>query len=147
MTEYTAGDLVEAVKGTTVVRARLVERGAYLALGVDLGTVLYYENHFYTITVIEKAAPVVVLPKATVKFANGPIVMWKESFLGWVITGFEDVWGNPALITQTFGSDFTILEPVSETAKKVLDRVNKVWPWGSSTAMLRRVAEEFGVEL
>ena len=130
MNEYNEGDLVEAVKGETVIRGLLVNicgLGRSLCLKLTLGIetdLIHLEANGFTITVIEKAAPVVVLPKSTVKFASGPIVMWKENLLGWVITGHDDVWGNPDLIIKTFGSDFTILEPVSETAKKEIGRAH-----------------------
>jgi hypothetical protein len=140
MTEYNEGDLVEAVKGETVVRARLVERGAYLALGVELGTVLYYQNHDYAITVIEKAAPKVVLPTEPGIYQDRVEDVWTLTKSGRWLAGGDDP-GDPAIWTP-----LTRLEPVSETAKKILDRVREMWPLCNDTE-LDEIAAEFGVEL
>ena len=77
----------------------------------------------WTVTVIEKAAPKVVLPRATIIFDKGFIATWWDESLSWSITGYERAWGDSDEILHIFGNQFVRLEPVSETAKKVLDRV------------------------
>jgi len=60
---YQVGDLVEAVKGETTIRGRVVERASG-DLGIELAAALiYYERLEFTITVIEKAAPKEVMSK------------------------------------------------------------------------------------
>ena len=149
MTEYNEGDLVEAVKGTTVIRGPLVNSfglGRSLCLKLNLGIetdIIRFEANGYTITVIEKAAPVVVLPTEHGAYKDNQGDLWQLNDYGWKLLTSDP----PDEFKPENYVPLTRLEPVSETAKKVLDRVNKGWPWGSSTAMLRRVAEEFGVEL
>ena len=143
MTEYTAGDLVEAVKGESLVRGRLVESLGILGLGADGGTIHWYEYRGYTITVIEKATPVVVLPTEPGLYQDCEGDPWRLGRLGWKLLTSDP----PDAFKPEEHVPFTRLAPVSETAKKVLDRVAKVWPWSTSTTMLNRVAIDFGVEL
>jgi len=50
---YAEGDLVEAVKGDTTIRGRVVERASG-DLGIDFAAALtYYERLEFTITVIK----------------------------------------------------------------------------------------------
>ena len=145
MTEYNEGDLVEAVKGESLIRARLVQRPDALWLGAGGSTVQYYEILGYTITVIAKAAPVVVLPTEP-----GAYMCSRGSL--WVLNGNHD-WldfsagtggVNNQAAANPFYHPFTPLAPVSETAKKVLDRVRKVWPLYNDRD-LEVLAAEFGV--
>ena len=150
MTEYNEGDLVEAVKGETVIRGRLKadSLGHHLWVGDSGRTPENIESYGFTISVVEKAAAVVVLPKGVLLFDDGHVARWHEEILGWSITGYRRAWGDPDEILRNFGSDFTILEPVSETAKKVLDRVNGWWARDEHRGLpifLSAVRLEFGV--
>ena len=141
--EYTAGDLVEAVKGESLVRDRIVKRDTYLAIGVTGSTVLFYQNSGYTITVIEKAAPVVVLPTEPGAYKNG-------GWSGVIVLNNSGRWLDDFghYLTMAPGTKLTRLEPVPETAKKVLDRVAKAWngyPWFEFDNNLDAIARDFGV--
>ena len=107
--------------------------------------------------VFVKAAPVVALPTEPGLYTTDtrdltrsmPLYQLNEN------SEWSTIWAHmgeqkraPAEILDGIEpKTLTRLEPVSETAKKVLDRVVEVWPWSTSTTMLNRVAVEFGVEL
>ena len=144
MTEYNEGDLVEAIKGDSFMRARLIEVHGLLVLEALGGTIQWYEKNGWTTAVIETAPPKVVLPKATVMFNGGFVATWWDESLSWSITGADRAWGDPDEILRHFGSDFTILEPVPETAKKVLDRVRAYLMSSVSLSALNDLRREFG---
>ena len=142
MTEYTAGDLVEAVKGETLTRGRLWKGDNLFWLGASGRTVSRFLEDGFTITVIEKAAPVVVLPTEQGAYRDAIGNYWNLSGAG-VWYGFygesKGVLENPPLRR---------LEPVSETAKKVLDRVRTTAGIGLNLHEdLKVIAGQFGVEL
>ena len=140
MTEYTAGDLVEAVKGETVTRGRLKADGDYLWVGDSGRTPENLESYGFTLSIIEKAAAVVVLPTEPGWYLDKDKDIWTLTDSGtWI-----DEWGN--LEDPKRWAPLTRLEPVSVTAKKVLDRVRKVWPLYNDRD-LEVLAAEFGVEL
>ena len=118
--DYSEGDLIEAVKGETVIRGRLdfkLELELSLALRSD---VLHLKANGYTVRTIEKAAPLVVLPTEYGYYLDYEGHIWELSNL-WFKRLFDD---------EDSAEDyapFTPLAPVSETAKKVLDRVNGWW--------------------
>jgi hypothetical protein len=144
--KYHEGDLVEAVKGESVVRGRVELSPEYKhptlalpALGAMSTPYLSgYVDHGYTITVIEKAKP--PLPTEP----------------GWYVDGQNDAWllNNSGYwyCAASPGDDpaqyapFTKLEPVAETARRVVAKVRSVYftddPtfWGNLDA----VEEHFG---
>ena len=142
--EYNEGDLVEGVKGESVIRGRLDNIGNLIIDGLDWRVASLIRNGF-TIRVIEKAAPVVVLP-------TEPGCYVDEFNHTFAILGFNGgKWCGPFVPTDDASKlipPFTRLEPVSETAKKVLDRVASWWEFGPPTVWaeeLLNIGIEFGV--
>ena len=160
MTEYTAGDLVEAVKGDTVIRGRLKKTGHYLWVGDSGRTPENIESYGFTISVVEKAAAVVVLPTEPGLYTTDTrdltrsVPLYRLAKNGewstiWPLQGEET--RTPAeILDGTKPETLTRLEPVPETAKKVLDRVLSYWdfePPANISIALSRIAKDFGVEL
>ena len=143
MTEYTAGDLVEAVKGETVIRGRLKEDNQYLWVG-DLGrTTGNLESYGFTLSIIEKAAPVVVLPTELGVYEDHEGDLWQLNVNGWKLLTSDP----PDAFKPENYAPFALLAPVSETAKKVLERVDN-WPEYPNegfTEFVARIAKDFGV--
>lgn len=145
MTEYTAGDLVEAVKGESVIRGRLKadELGLHLWVGDSGRTPENIESYGFTLSIIEKAAAVVVLPTEDGLYLDADGDPWRLMDDRWLYLP------GRTLSRQAFSyAPFTRLEPVSETAKKVLGRVGKVWegyPWFEFPNALDEIARDFGV--
>jgi len=133
MSEYNEGDLIEAVKGDTVIRGRL--RGSGIAGFRDLWVgdytrlVSILPGAGYALTVIEKAKP---------KLPEEPGV-------------YVDKDGDPWKLPDESGTlrpeyaPYTRVEPVAETAKKVLDRVSEILP-GPFPNEFVTLAAEFGVQ-
>ena len=162
MTEYNEGDLVEAVKGNTAIRGPLVNiwglgRSLYLKLTLGLVTdIIHLEANGYKITVIEKAPPKVVLPTEPgfyVTAYNDPDVFELTKAGSWF-------YGPKSIpvdrVIHDGGNYLRRLEPVGETAKKVLKALDDfAEEFGVATSANRRiyndgwnaVATEFGVEL
>ena len=149
MTEYKEGDLVEGVKGESVIRGRLDNIGNLKIDGLDWRVAGLIRSGF-TITVIEKAAPVVVLPTEPGAYAtnHGSVFVLNERH-DWLDFSVWRGSVNNLAATNPAYHPFTRLEPVSETAKKVLDRVNG---YGIDDELdfepfLKKIAADFGVEL
>ena len=150
--EYNAGDLVEAIKGETVTRGRLKadELGLHLWVGDSGRTPENLESYGFTLSLIEKAAVVVVLPTepGIYEGSNFPI---SDGYSPYRLTrgGFWDHLGAGVTMTLMHGAGtLTRLEPVCETAKKVLDRVASWWEFGPPTVWaeeLLNIGIEFGV--
>ena len=147
MTEYTAGDLVEAVKGESVIRGRLIREGLHLWVGDSGRTPENIESYGFTVSVVEKAAAVVVLPTEPGLYRGADYKIWRLSKIGnWnlAIPGEQPlaIWEAELLIVLPL----TPLAPVSETAKKVLDRVRIILHLGRPFVMssLDDIGEEFG---
>ena len=147
MTEYNEGDLVEGVKGESVIRGRLDNIGNLIIDGLDWRVASLIRNGF-TIRVVEEAAAVVVLP-------TEPGIYQDNGGDPWELTDFGWVFGDQVMSPDKF-APFTRLEPVSETAKKVLTALNDfAHPVTSQTFPGRviyndgwdAVAAEFGLEL
>ena len=149
MNDYNEGDLVEAVMGETVIRGRLSSAGKYLWVGDSGRTPENIESYGFTVSIIEKAPPKVVLPTEPgfyITAYNDPDVF--ELYLSgdWFL---GDVAISEARVICDGGNQLTRLEPVPETAKKVLDRLD-VWEiheGADSREVFAKVAKEFGVEL
>lgn len=120
MSEYNEGDLVEAVKGDTVIRGRISDIGQGPFIDIPDPWTGTLENADFTVTVIEKAAP--ALP-------TEPGWYLSNGGGGAVYLGVDGSWSddrnygvNPGEIARKH-APLTRLEPVPDTAKKVLDRV------------------------
>lgn len=135
MSDYNEGDLVELVKGETVIRGRLnvpmvpnPEDGMFW-VGDSTGLLGGFVTLGYTVTVIERAKP--ALPTEP-----GALIRIKRDFdpVGWVCerstrgTWFSTdghTYSHEALVALVaeYGPEYEVLEPVPVTAKKVLDDV------------------------
>ena len=141
--EYTAGDLVEAIKGETVTRGRLKADGDYLWVGDSGRTPENLESYGFTLSLIEKAAAVVVLPTEPGAYGYAG---WSDILILNSLGEWHNQWASRIDVTALENSGLTRLEPVSETAKKVLDRVRSVF-YGDSNVdrHLEMIAADFGV--
>ena len=151
MNEYNEGDLVEAVKGQSSMLGPLIRDNYKCLLIAEHGWLL---NELiadrWTVTVIKKAAPIVVLPREPGVYAT-----YLDSSRSQLIHRLND--GRWTNANQNYDMTdemvahclpLTRLEPVPVTAKKVLDAVDKVWPWSDNRLRdLDKIAKEFGVEL
>ena len=149
MTEYNEGDLVEAVKGETVIRGLLVNicgLGRSLCLKLTLGIetdLIHLEANGFTITTIEKAEPVVVLPTELGVYEDHEGDLWQLNVNGWKLLTSDP----PDAFKPENYAPFALLAPVSETAKKVLDRMNGWWAHDEHRGLpifLSALREEFG---
>ena len=133
MTEYNEGDLVEAVKGELLLRGRIthtpVGAGVVFAPGSFLTSTLKFAG--YTITVIEKAAAVVVLPTEAGAYLDKQSDVWVLDRHGeWMCPD------SPSDNDQALNyAPFIRLEPVAVTAKKVLDRVDEWYAVGEKRTL------------
>lgn len=126
MTEYNEGDLVEAVKGETVIRGRATASYGKHLLGRSGRIMEELEDNGFILTVIEKAAPKNVLPTEPGIYVTEGSEVWEKVPLfllgdqSWQFANGEDAseaaanWGTKAPLTK--------LEPVPVTAKKVIER-------------------------
>ena len=152
--EYTAGDLVQAVKGETVTRGRLIREGLHLWVGDSGRTPENLESYGFTISIVEKAAAVVVLPTEPGLYTTDTRDLTRSMPLYRLCENGEwsTIWAHRGEETRTPAEilagikpeTLTRLEPVSETAKKVLERVSALWPIYNDSA-LDAIAEDFGV--
>jgi len=140
--ELMAGDLVEAVKGFRVVRD-IVHLGAgpifggrlYLGVPSLFGTtqIESYIESGYTLILIDRTKPPVVLPTE----------------VGYYIAcdgGMDRIEFEGELLPERY-APYTKLEPVAETAKRVLDRVMDATgaaPTSFTSEKILEVAAEFG---
>ena len=108
MSEYQEGDLIEAVKGESVVRGRLHQgtqpySKQYRYVG-DFADVDYYIRQGFTVTVLEKAAP--PLPTEPGHYLDKDGHHWELPSVG----ELDPYW-----------APYTRLEPVPVTVQKVID--------------------------
>ena len=142
MNAYNEGDLVEAVKGETHIRGKVWGCEEQF-VGLSRRTIPSLINDGFKITALEKAPPKIELPTEP----------------GYYLDNVRDVWiirhgesrlrfdGSFDAHTELF-APFTRLEPVPETAKKVLDRLSSWWEFGPPkqfAAEFNAIAKEFGV--
>lgn len=126
MTEYNAGDLVEAVKGDTVIRARLEASG--LRPGAIGRTSVpgigrspeELEQFGFTVETIERATP--PLPTEPGFYLNRRKELWTLENNGSWRNDYDDP-ESPAAVFNS--APLTRLEPVADTAKKVLDALSE----------------------
>ena len=143
---YNEGDIVSCQYGNTDSFIKGTLNGDNnLYIGRSGRSLLSLLREGWTVTTIKKFVPKVVVPKATVKFADGTVAVWKQSILGWLVAGEIHAWGSSDDLVKSFGSKFTILEPIPETAKKVLDRVRQTGTFWSGSENLTSIGAEFGV--
>ena len=147
MTEYNEGDLIEASKGEDIVRGRLQRDTCAGDLYVHGWCIQPLQRDGFTITVIETAPPKVVLPTEPgfyVTAYNDPDVFELTKAGSWF-------YGSKKIpvdrVIHDGGNYLRRLEPVGETAKKVLDRVLDWYTDDKNRALVSFIAAirlEFG---
>ena len=163
MNEYNEGDLVEAVKGETIIRGRLTIEGQHFWLGDSDRTVSGLTSQGgYTITVTEKAPPKnYSLPTEPGLYVTdfsdlgGVFVLYRldtysQWFVIWRMASVEKR-TEQEMIAGTNGQKMFRLEPAHVTAKKVLGRVSEGVPTypaylaSGMASIIGMVGVEFGV--
>ena len=132
MTDFAEGDLVEAVKGDTVIRGRLDHR-AELKLTMALASdMLHLKASGYVVTVVERATP--PLPTemySVIRYRSFlPLVRHEDGL--WYHVGFQgymhkdgsQVGRTSAQVVAERGTNFEVLEPASIIVKRISD-----WLW------------------
>ena len=153
MNQYDNGDLVEAVKGETIIRGRLTMEGQHFWVGASDRTVSGLTSQGgYTITVIEKAPAKIVLPDVA-----GAMIFWETEDCRLFAYLDPEVWlwshnncefGSQDMLEEIGNHSITVLAPVPAIAKTLLDRFSE---WGDGEdrmpldAFLGKVSREFGV--
>lgn len=148
---YNEGDLVEAVKGESVIRGR-VELSPTLSepllplLGVQpdkTAHLSYYALDGWAITVIEKAKPQLPTEIGCYESADFPLATGHEPYR---LSRGGDWWLGSSTVTERYMADrlpLTRLAPVTE----VLDKVRAIF--GGPEALLHKdvdaIAAEYGV--
>lgn len=148
MTEFSEGDLIEATKGDTVIRGRVSSTGVLVETGRSLQGL---REQGFTLTPIEKAAP--ALPTEPGFYLDGQGDVWRLTTSGnWSCPTAPSEDGH----AKTY-APFTRLEPVADTAKKVLDAVreevqdcdhrqcNGLFTRDHLRALVQNLEAEFGV--
>ena len=150
MQEFHEGDLVEAVKGESVMRARLVKDGEHLRLNPSPYFIPKIEillKDGYTLTVIEKATP--PLPTEPGWYAT--------DFKSNVFSLFDGAWREHSASRVWERTEEEArealkwpprrLEPVPVTAKRVLDAViaRTVMHCNGCSSHMFDIRAEFGV--
>lgn len=114
MSDYNEGDLVEAVKGEDHRIGRVTVPGAHQRMQ---GYCLHrYEEDGWTLTVIERAKPVLPTEPGAYAYDGWSSVAVRNDIGQW-----RDDSGNPLTLRNQDAGKLTRLEPVAETVKKVLD--------------------------
>ena len=148
--DFSEGDLIEAsrveVASSTTMRGIVKSNETF---GLTLGAqgyepaIEWLEGHGFTLTLLEKATP--VLPTEWGYYSDNEGDIWRLNTSGdWVCIESPHIDDNPSAFVP-----FIRLEPVAETAKKVLDRVLEEYrnehPLRFVSDILPLVAKEFGV--
>jgi hypothetical protein len=146
MTEYKVGDLVEAVKGENIVRGRLTEDACTGDLYMHGWCIKPLLRDGYTVTLVEAAPePLPTEPGAYLDDRGNVVQLTAET------TDYEERWFNEygAYMTHTEARDrtpFTRLEPVSETASRVINRlVEQAEMHGEELWGVQQIKNDFGV--
>lgn len=150
MQEFNEGDLVEAVKGETVVRGRArphVSGG--LAVGECMAAIAWYQANGFTVTILEKAAP--KLPTEPGWYESEEFPLGTSADYEPYSLNTDGKWytADGQLLTPTGlreQGNLRRLEPVPVTAKKVLDALRGRIGSIDSAHDFQAVAAEFGVE-
>ena len=144
MTEtFNVGDLVEAVKGETVVRGRVENRtgpDTAALLGIANGLALsHYRACDFTVTVIEKALP--PLPTELGWYTDKTGGLWAFKANGYFALDAGNCvgWFSAQLLQEEY-APFTRLASVAEVLKKVRN-------FCAECGELEAIAAEYGVTL
>lgn len=141
-TEFLEGDLVEAVKGESVVRGRANRRNGYLFLGDSAAIREVYQPDGWTLTLIDRPKPKVELPTEPGVYQGsllGNLPMWLSDDGRW--------WTSRTQVHDPARhAPFTRLESRADTAKAVIDWFHlSVWGNHDGVAYIENARREFGV--
>lgn len=134
MSEYDEGDLIEAVKGDTVIRARLQRDPAGYKNPLAIFTVALHadvrhlEANGYKVTVLEKAAP--PLPTEPGHYLDKDGDHWELPRIGELDPRY---------------APYARLEPVPVTVQKVIELLESAKIIQSDGEVARSIREIFGV--
>ena len=123
MSEYNEGDLVEAVKGDTVIRGRLDHRAELTLTTALTSDMRHLKATGYVVTVIERATP--PLPSEAGIYVDRDGDTWLHTNTGgwsFLTDGYHRV--RIVDIDAAENAPFTRLEPAPVTAKRISD-----WLW------------------
>ena len=141
MTDYNELDLVEAVRGEEIIRGRVTDNYCIGRTGRTIG---YYELHGFTVTRIERVVPLPTEPGAYSSRTGSVHVLTSDG--QWLDFSLWN--GTPWLAPPTDYAPFVPLEPVSVTARDVLECIKREYGenfLNNSDPYLNEVAEIFGV--
>ena len=112
---YSEGDIVSCQYGNTDSFIKGTLNGDNnLYIGRSGRSLLSLLREGWTVTTIKKFVPKIVVPRAIVQFEGGQIASWNDEILGWFVTGDVYGWGTSDALVKSFGSEFTILGPVTK---------------------------------
>jgi len=148
MNDWKEGDLVEAVKGETVIRGRLISRGNGLVLNLTLAIasdIPHLEANGYTLTRVEHVKSELPTEPGVYEDREGDAWLLAANCEWHCLTVDLRHVGKPIEFDPSLYAPFTRIEPVPVTAKKVLDRVSQILP-GPFPNEFSGLAREFGVQ-
>ena len=115
ISNYSQGDVVSCQYGNTDSFIKGTLNGDNnLYIGRSGRSLLSLLREGWTVTTIKKFVPKIVVPRAIVQFEGGQIASWNDEILGWLVTGEVHGWGTSDSLIFRFGSEFTILGPVTK---------------------------------
>jgi len=140
MFEFNVGDLVEARKGELVIRDRVVMKTYGLALGAMDWSLSGARLNGHILSLVEAATPPLPSEPGAYMTVDGDVLTLDKPLLGWAC-------GSLSISAKSLELPLTKLEPVPDTAKKVLERLLKFWEFGPPRNILNEIdniAKEFG---
>ena len=146
MQEFHEGDLVEAVKGETVIRGRAIPHiTGKLAPGECTAALSWYEANGFKVTVVEKAAAPLPTEPGWYETRNGGVLYLAKESADYA-QRWLDALGEFILPTEVESfAPLARLEPVPVTAKRVLDAIRGRIGSIDSAHDFQAVAARFGV--
>jgi hypothetical protein len=128
VSDYKEGDLIEAVKGETVVRGRVIINPLHIAAIECQPGISWLEENGFTITVIEKAEPQVNLPSEQGFYSTANGEVWEVDEDGEFKSTRRGTYLSPNGASELRALEavapFTRLEPRAVTAKAASE-----WLW------------------
>ena len=140
MFEFNVGDLVEARKGELVIRDRVVMKTYGLALGAMDWSLSGARLNGHTLSLVEAATPPLPTEPGAYMTVDGDVLTLDKPLLGWAC-------GSLSISAKSLELPLTKLEPVPDTAKKVIDATIRTFnsKGGNIVDALISVSQEFEV--
>jgi len=140
MCEFNVGDLVEARKGELVIRDRVVMKSYGLALGAMDWSLSGARLNGHTLSLVEAATPPLPTEPGAYMTVDGDVLTLDKPLLGWAC-------GSLSISAKSLELPLTKLEPVPDTAKKVIDATIRTFnsKGGNIVDALISVSQEFEV--